>query len=146
MVLGFDKKVLQAAFQVCFFIFDLSHLEYGRFMVCTFSYVEVSEEVIYEMLNGTKPPAIVHGVSRTKRTAWEMEAQFIRDLVGSRGYNIFELNRKKRKTTKLFNIFSEDKDFKNCNGWSTTVTRKKLSALKGSEISVFMVNLTSVSY
>ncbi|CAA2975854.1 vicilin-like seed storage At2g18540 [Olea europaea subsp. europaea] len=114
-------------------------------MVCTFSYVEVSEEVIYEMLNGTKPPAIVHGVSRTKRTAWEMQAQFIRDLVGSRGYNIFELNRKKRKTTKLFNIFSEDKDFKNCNGWSTTVTRKKLSALKGSEISVFMVNLTSGS-
>ncbi|CAI9758379.1 unnamed protein product [Fraxinus pennsylvanica] len=120
LVLGFDKKVLQAAFQV-------------------------PEEVIYEMLNGTKPPAIVHGFSRTKRTAWEMEAQFIRDLIGSRGYNIFESNRKKRKTTKLFNIFSEDKDFKNCNGWSTTVTRKKLSALKGSEISVFMVNLTAGS-
>ncbi|KAL2521131.1 Nucleic acid binding protein [Forsythia ovata] len=108
MVLGFDKKVLQAAFKV-------------------------PEEVIEKILNGTKPPAIVHGVPRTKRTAWEMEAQFMRGLIGTRGYNIFELNKKKQKTTKLFNIFSEDKDFENCNGWSTTVTRKRLSALKGSD-------------
>ncbi|KAL2498450.1 RmlC-like cupins superfamily protein [Abeliophyllum distichum] len=118
MVLGFDKKVLQATFKV-------------------------PEEVIEKILNGTKPPAIVHGIPRTKRTAWEMEAQFMRGLIGTRGYNIFELNKKKQKTTKLFNIFSEDKDFENCNGWSTTVTRKRLSALK--DVSIFMVNLTSGS-
>ncbi|KAG8384044.1 hypothetical protein BUALT_Bualt04G0077100 [Buddleja alternifolia] len=121
MVLGFHSKVLQAAFKV-------------------------PEEVIDELMNGTKPPAILHRVPETKRTSWEMEAQFIRGLLGSTGRNVFELNKKKKKeSAKLFNLFKEDKDFENCNGWSTTVTRKKLSALKGSNIGLFMVNLTTGS-
>ncbi|KAI3451728.1 hypothetical protein Pfo_008393 [Paulownia fortunei] len=121
MVLGFNKKVLQAAFKV-------------------------PKEVIDELLNGTKPPAIIHGLPKTKRTAWEMETQFVRGLLGSRSYNIFELNKKKKKeSAKLFNLFKEDKDFENCNGWSTTITRKKLSALKGSNIGLLMVNLTTGS-
>lgn len=103
--------------------------------------------MIDELFNGTQQPAIIHGVSATKRMAWEMEADFIRGLLASRSYNIFELNKKKRKeSAKLFNLFKEDKDFENCNGWSTTVTRKKLSALKGSNVGLFMVNLTAVSY
>lgn len=75
-----------------------------------------------------------------------MEARFVESLVGSTTSNIFELNKKKKKHgTKLFNVFDADKDFENCNGWSTTVTRKKLHALKGTDIGLFMVNLTEVS-
>ncbi|KAL0449974.1 UNVERIFIED_CONTAM: Vicilin-like seed storage protein [Sesamum latifolium] len=121
MVLGFDRKVLQAAFKV-------------------------PEEVIDELFNGTQQPTIIHRVPATKRTAWETEVEFVRGLLASRSYNIFELNRKKRKeSARLFNLFKEDKDFENCNGWSTTVTRKKLSALKGSNVGLFMVNLTAGS-
>lgn len=92
-----------------------------------------------EMFNGTEPQAIVHGLQKSKRT---MEA---RGLL--RSYNILESNKKRKKSSsaKLFNLFKETKDFENCNGWSTAVTRKKLSALKGSDIGLFMVNLTSVS-
>ncbi|KAL0378102.1 UNVERIFIED_CONTAM: Vicilin-like seed storage protein [Sesamum radiatum] len=121
MVLGFDRKVLQAAFKV-------------------------PEEVIDELFNGTQQPTIIHRVPATKRTAWETEVEFVRGLLASRSYNMFELNRKKRKeSARLFNLFKEDKDFENCNGWSTTVTRKKLSALKGSNVGLFMVNLTAGS-
>ncbi|KAL0343319.1 UNVERIFIED_CONTAM: Vicilin-like seed storage protein [Sesamum angustifolium] len=121
MVLGFDRKVLQAAFKV-------------------------PEEVIDELFNGTQQPTIIHRVPGTKRTAWETEVEFVRGLLASRSYNIFELNRKKRKeSARLFNLIKEDKDFENCNGWSTTVTRKKLSALKGSNVGLFMVNLTAGS-
>ncbi|XP_057770993.1 vicilin-like seed storage protein At2g18540 [Salvia miltiorrhiza] len=119
MVLGFDKKVLQAAFKV-------------------------PEEVIEELLNGTKPAAIIHGVSKSERRAWEVETKLLGSLLGSTSRNIFELSKKKGKksSSKLFNLFKEDKDFENSNGWSTTVTGKKLSALKGTNIGIFMVNLT----
>ncbi|KAL8044853.1 hypothetical protein ABFX02_08G073400 [Erythranthe guttata] len=125
MVLGFDSKVLQAAFNV-------------------------PAEVIDEILNGTKPPAIIHGVTKTKKStsSWEVETRFVRALLRGNvyNYNIFETNKKKKKSSvKLFNLFKESKDFENCNGWSTTVTRKKLSALKGSNIGLFMVNLTTGS-
>ncbi|CAA0839579.1 RmlC-like cupins superfamily protein [Striga hermonthica] len=121
MVLGFDRQVLQAAFQV-------------------------SEDVIDELVNGTNAPAIIHGLPRTTKgeTAVDIEARVMTSLLATRSYNIFEVNKKKKKKSgaKLFNIFKEDKDFENCNGWSTTVTRKKLSALKGTDIGLFMVNLT----
>ncbi|KAL8473236.1 hypothetical protein ACS0TY_030169 [Phlomoides rotata] len=127
MLLGFDNKVLQAAFKV-----------------------PVDE--IEELVNGTKPPAIIHGLSSstTKNRAWEMEARFIENLVGSTTSNVFEINKKKKKKkdkdgTKLFNIFSADKDFENCNGWSTAVTGKKVPALRGTDIGLFMVNLTQGS-
>lgn len=100
-------------------------------------------EEIEELLNGTKPPAIIHRHGRAR----ELETKILGSLLGSRSYNIFELNKKKGKSSaKSFNLFKEDKDFENCNGWSTTVTRKKLSALKGSSMGVFMVNLTMVSF
>ncbi|KAL3630316.1 hypothetical protein CASFOL_023300 [Castilleja foliolosa] len=123
MVLGFDREVLKSAFKV-------------------------PEEVIDDLLNGTSPPAIVHGLQRTKKAAFEMEAQFMSSFLGTRGFNIVELNKKKKKKksdAKLYNLFKEDKDFENCNGWSTTVTGKKLSALRGSDVGLFMVNLTAGS-
>ncbi|KAK4493385.1 hypothetical protein RD792_017715 [Penstemon davidsonii] len=119
MVLGFDKNILQATFKV-------------------------PEEVIDELLNGTRQPAIVHGaVVGPKRSAWDLETEFLRGLLRTKSFSLFELNKKKKKDdAKLFNLFDEGKDFENCNGWSTAVTRKKLSALKGSNFGLFMVNLT----
>lgn len=46
---------------------------------------------------------------------------------------------------KPYNIFDEKPDFENSKGWSLTVTKKRLHSLKGSNIGLFMVNLTEVS-
>lgn len=110
--------------------------------------IKVPAEKIQELVNGTKPPAIIHGLSEAKNTLLEMEARFIESLVGSTTSNniIFEINKKKKKGgTKLFNLLNADKDFENCNGWSTAVTLKKMPALRGTNIGLFMVNLTEVS-
>ncbi|KZV19011.1 vicilin-like antimicrobial peptides 2-2-like [Dorcoceras hygrometricum] len=117
MVLGFDKKVLHAAFKV-------------------------SGEVIDELLSGAKPPAIVHGIPKTRKKTLEMEIQFISGLVRSREHNSIQVNKKKREKAKLFNLIEGKKDFENDNGWSTTVTGKKLSVLKDTNIGLFMVNLS----
>ncbi|XP_009803271.1 vicilin-like seed storage protein At2g18540 [Nicotiana sylvestris] len=120
MILGFDRKVLQAAFHV-------------------------PEDVIDEVLNGTEVPAIIHGVPKTtKKTLWEMEAEFMKSLLGRGGHSFFDSQSNKKKT-ELFNIFKEKPDFENCNGWSTVITRKKLPALKGSHIGIYVVNLTKGS-
>ncbi|XP_059640929.1 vicilin-like seed storage protein At2g18540 [Cornus florida] len=119
LVLGFDRRVLQASFKV-------------------------PEELIREITQGTKQPAIVHGVPKKARTFWEWEAQLMKGIIGSKGYSMFDINNKKEKT-RTFNILSADPDFKNCNGWSLIVTKKDLNALRGSNIGVFMVNLTKGS-
>ncbi|KAG5623532.1 hypothetical protein H5410_008750 [Solanum commersonii] len=125
MVLGFDKKVLQAAFHV-------------------------PEDVIEEVLAGTEVPAIVHGVPKStkkkkKNNLWEMEAQFMKTVLGRGSYSFFDNQKNKKKSSKLFNVFQEKPDFENCNGWSTVINRKKLPALKGSQIGIYVVNLTKGS-
>lgn len=107
-------------------------------------YLKVPEEVIEELKNGATQPLIVHGVlPKSTKTFWEVEAQFIKGLMGSRKYIMFDHSNKKQKT-KLFNILTGNRDVENCNGWSTTVTRKNLKALKSSDMGIFMVNLTKV--
>ncbi|MGM7466749.1 cupin domain-containing protein, partial [Escherichia albertii] len=129
MVLAFDRNILQATFKV-------------------------SEEVIDELLGGTKPPAITR------------IDQFCRGFSESRSCDLLAMNKKKdkqddkqkekkkkkekekdkdKKETRLFNLFEEKKKIENCNGWSTTVTEKQLPALEGSNIGLFMVNLTAGS-
>ncbi|KAK6798124.1 hypothetical protein RDI58_005826 [Solanum bulbocastanum] len=124
MVLGFDKKVLQAAFHV-------------------------PEDVIEQVLAGTEVPAIVHGVSKStkkkKNNLWEMEAQFMKTVLRRGSYSFFDNQKNKKKSSKLFNVFQEKPDFENCNGWSTVINRKKLPALKGSQIGIYVVNLTKGS-
>ncbi|KAA8547327.1 hypothetical protein F0562_003809 [Nyssa sinensis] len=120
MLIGFDKRVLQAAFQV-------------------------PEEMIEEIINGTQQPAIVHGVPEKERTLWEWKlVQLMKGILGSKGYSLFDVNNKKEKT-RTFNILNANPDFENCNGWSLTVTKKNLKALKGSKFGLFMVNLTKGS-
>ncbi|XP_052196559.1 vicilin-like seed storage protein At2g18540 isoform X2 [Diospyros lotus] len=115
LILGFDKSVLRSAFKA-------------------------SEEVIAELTNGTKPPAIVHAVSKKGKQFWDFEAQFMKGLLGSKGYSMLDVSNKKHKT-KAYNVHDAKPDFENCNGWSLTVTWKDLSALKGFNIGLFMVNL-----
>ncbi|KAF5738168.1 vicilin-like antimicrobial peptides 2-2-like [Tripterygium wilfordii] len=122
LVLGFDTKVLQAAFKA-------------------------SEEVLAEITSATRPPAIVHAMPRKKKTKtfWESEARLmLRPFLGGRGGMPYMVNGKKKKS-KTFNIFDAEKDVENCNGWSLTVNRKDLHTLEGSNIGIFMVNLTNGS-
>ncbi|KAM1179303.1 hypothetical protein ACFX15_017950 [Malus domestica] len=116
IVRGFDPKLLRSAFKV-------------------------SEEVIESIVNGTDQSAIVHAIPTKKETFWDLEARFLKTfLLGNDG---IAFNSKKKTTT--YNIFDEEPDFENCNGWSLTVNKKTSNLLKGSNIGLFMVNLTKGS-
>lgn len=99
--------------------------------------------MVEEILNATRPPAIIHAAATSlpkKQILWEWEARILKSYLVS-GERV-DKNKKKMKT---FNMFDADKDFENCNGWSLTVTKKDLRLLKQPDIGVFMVNLTKVS-
>ncbi|KAF6166598.1 hypothetical protein GIB67_005460 [Kingdonia uniflora] len=121
LVLGFDKEVLEAAFKV-------------------------PTEVIDEIKRTRKPPAIIHVESKNETEGQlDWKVGIFEALIGrGGGSSSYELKNKNKKT-KTFNILNRKPDFQNCNGWSTTVNRKDLHALKGSTIGVFMVNLTQGS-
>lgn len=120
LIRGFDKGVLQAAFQV-------------------------PEEVIDELTSGIDTPAIVHAETQEKKKKkfWEKHDLFIEAMLGIKRYKRETAdNKEKHSKSKTFNFFKADPDFQNCNGWSTVVTKHNLDALHGSRIGVFMVNLT----
>ncbi|KNA20974.1 hypothetical protein SOVF_047270 [Spinacia oleracea] len=119
LVRGFDKDILQAAFQV-------------------------PEEVVEELTSATDTPAIVHAETKRKNFWQQQEKLLINVYLGIQRYGN-RVDENKKKHTKTFNFFKEDPDFKNCNGWSTVVTKHDLHALHGSQIGVFMVNLTKGS-
>ncbi|KAL6222443.1 hypothetical protein ACLB2K_005835 [Fragaria x ananassa] len=126
LVRGFDTKILRSAFQV-------------------------SEEVIQSITNSTDHSAIVHAVPPTKKeTFWDLEGRFLKTFIGA-SYDGTALNKKKDKKhkkkdkSKTYNIFYADPDFRNCNGWSTTVNERNSPLLTRSNIGLFMVNLTKGS-
>ncbi|KAL2905587.1 hypothetical protein RDABS01_004297, partial [Bienertia sinuspersici] len=147
LVRGFDKRVLQAAFQVPHFSFILieQYLSLFHSLIATVNTydIQVSEEVIEELTSAIDTPAIVHAEPR-KKNFWQQELLLINAFLGIKRYSK-QITENKKKHTKSFNFFKEDPDFKNCNGWSTVVTKENLHALKGSNIGVFMVNLTKGS-
>ncbi|KAG7993971.1 hypothetical protein I3843_01G031500 [Carya illinoinensis] len=117
LVRGFDKRVLRAAFKV-------------------------PEEVIEEIIEGTPAPAIVHAVQTREENFWELEARFLKVFLGGKAGG---MTFNKKKKTRAYNILDADPDFENCNGWSLTVTGRNANLLKGSNIGLFMVNLTKGS-
>ncbi|KAE8672628.1 zinc finger protein JACKDAW-like isoform X1 [Hibiscus syriacus] len=120
VVLGFDSRVLQAAFKV-------------------------PEDVIDEIMRSSKAPAIIHAVQKEK-VLGEWQDRLLKAFLGSnRGGFFRSINGKHKKKTKTYNVFEADHDFENCNGWSVTVDKKDLHLLKYSNIGVFMVNLTKGS-
>nr|POE91573.1 vicilin-like seed storage protein [Quercus suber] len=114
---SFDKEVLKAAFKV-------------------------SEDLIRKIIKGTQPPGIVHAepTKETETNFWELDDLLLQVFRRGRGGMLCGDNKK-----KPYNIFDEKPDFENSNGWSLTVTKKNLHLLKGSNIGLFMVNLTKGS-
>ena len=108
--------------------------------------LKAPDEVIESITSAKETEAIVHAIStkkeRKKKSLWEMEARFLKGFLGGKegtGYN-------KKKQTRAYNILDADPDIENCNGRSITVTRKRAGhLLKGTNIGLFMVNLTKVS-
>ncbi|KAB2057875.1 hypothetical protein ES319_A11G196500v1 [Gossypium barbadense] len=121
VVLGFDTRVLQAAFKV-------------------------PEDVI-EIMRASKPPAIIHAVQKEGKMLVEWQAQLLKAFLGGNRDGFFHsINGKKtKKKMRAYNVLEADPDFENCNGWSLTVDRKDLQILKHSNIGLFMVNLTKGS-
>ncbi|KAL7610646.1 hypothetical protein Lser_V15G12483 [Lactuca serriola] len=118
LILGFDNRVLQAAFSV-------------------------DVEVIEELRSGGKQPMIVHGVTQAKANElWEVHYRIMRAFLGRMKNNMIDININNNKKDKAYNILTADHDVENCNGWSLVVTSKELKALKDSDFSIFMVNLT----
>ncbi|KAL9690715.1 hypothetical protein QQ045_011123 [Rhodiola kirilowii] len=124
LVKGFDSSVLQAAFQV-------------------------QEEVIQTMKNATKQPLIIQDVPSQPEEGklWDWEGRYMRvslRLDGSKMENKKKKEKKKDKDkeSKTFNIYTADRDFENCNGWSLTVTPNDFEVLKDSNFGAFYVNLT----
>lgn len=101
--------------------------------------------MIESITNSTEQSAIVHALPTKKETFWDLEARFLKTFIGA-NYDGMALNKKHKKKpkTKTYNIFHEDPDFKNCNGWSLTVNERNWPLLTGSNIGLFMVNLTKV--
>lgn len=109
-----------------------------------FLYLKMPEEAVEQIMSAKKPLQIVHAAQNSSsRTFWEVEAQFIEVFLGRNMYNLFEVN-KKKKSNDVYNFFSADRDVENCNGWSTAVSSKQSQSLRGSNIGLFMVNLTKV--
>lgn len=105
-------------------------------------------------MSAEKPPLIVHAVATQSRKPsssllpssfpWELEARFLKGFLGV-GESGRELNKNKKKKKGIYNVYEAEPDFENCNGWSLTVTKKASHQLKGSNIGMFIVNLTTVS-
>ncbi|KAB2004511.1 hypothetical protein ES319_D11G203400v1 [Gossypium barbadense] len=121
VVLGFDTRVLQAAFKV--------------------------PEDLIEIMRASKPPAIIHAVQKEGKMLVEWQARLLKAILGGNRDGFFHsINGKKtKKKMRAYNVLEADPDFENCNGWSLTVDRKDLHILKHSNIGLFMVNLTKGS-
>ncbi|MBA0590462.1 hypothetical protein Gorai_019167, partial [Gossypium raimondii] len=121
VVLGFDTRVLQAAFKV--------------------------PEDLIEIMRASKPPAIIHAVQKEGKMLVEWQARLLKAFLGGNRDGFFHsINGKKtKKKMRAYNVLEADPDFENCNGWSLTVDRKDLHILKHSNIGLFMVNLTKGS-
>ncbi|XP_072982232.1 vicilin-like seed storage protein At4g36700 [Typha latifolia] len=119
LVRGFDERVLQMGFGV-------------------------SEEVIRDIKGGERTPSILPYTrgNETEKPNWKEGV--LEALIGVRDPTYF-MNKKKKTKARTFNFYSSKPDEENCYGWSTAVTHKDLHALKGSNIGVFMVNLTTGS-
>ncbi|KAL9245977.1 hypothetical protein vseg_019567 [Gypsophila vaccaria] len=119
IVRGFDEAVLQATFQV-------------------------PQQVIEDITNSSSTQAIVQSDQQSEKESWEEEMMLVNTMFGIQRLVTQDANSKK-KYTKTFNIYKEAPDFENCYGWSKVVTKHDLRVLQGSQIGLYMVNLTKGS-
>ncbi|CAN6290340.1 unnamed protein product [Urochloa humidicola] len=118
----------------------------------------VKREVAEAVKSAKTPPSIIPYNPQEKgdddKPNWTED--IVDALLGVRDPEEF-LNKKKKKDkhkhkekgkkskSKAFNFYSGKPDVHNCYGWSKTMTNKDLDALHGSNIGMFMVNLTTGS-
>lgn len=95
--------------------------------------------MIEKITKAGKPPSIVHMTTGGKYNHLNWKVEIMKALVGDG--NSHALFNSKR----AFNIFRKRPDFASSNGWSLAVDYKDFGALRGSDIGLFMVNLTKVS-
>ncbi|CAL4929604.1 unnamed protein product [Urochloa decumbens] len=118
----------------------------------------VQREVAEAIKSAKTPPSIIPYNPEEKgdddKPKWTED--IVDALLGVRDPEDF-LNKKKKKDkhkhkekgkkskSKAFNFYSGKPDVHNCYGWSKTMTNKDLDALHGSNIGMFIVNLTTGS-
>uniref|UniRef100_A0A0D9VQR9 Cupin type-1 domain-containing protein n=1 Tax=Leersia perrieri TaxID=77586 RepID=A0A0D9VQR9_9ORYZ len=119
----------------------------------------VPREVVEAIKSTKSPPAIIpynpeEDDDKEDELNWKEE--FADALLGVRDPHF--LNKKKedkhkdkhkgkgkdkKSKSKAFNFYSGKPDVENCYGWSRTMTNRDLETLHGSNIGMFMVNLTT---
>ncbi|XP_078430726.1 vicilin-like seed storage protein At4g36700 [Wolffia australiana] len=123
LIRGFDKQVLRMGFKV-------------------------PEEVISALKRAERPPAIVPFIGGKPAGDGPGWKEGIFEALLGTGLPLGDDNKKKKdkkSKEKAFNILEAKPDVQNCNGQSIAVTAKEFSVLRGSDVGVFMVNLTKGS-
>lgn len=103
-----------------------------------------------KLRNATKPPLITSTLPRNRTKGLEedtWQSRLVKLFV--RAEDVTDHLAMKpvvnsKKESSAFNVFDADPDFENVNGQSIVVDEKDTDALKGSNVGVFMVNLTKV--
>uniref|UniRef100_A0ACD5XM68 Uncharacterized protein n=1 Tax=Avena sativa TaxID=4498 RepID=A0ACD5XM68_AVESA len=110
----------------------------------------VSPDVVEAIKSAKSPQSIIrYNPDQEKK---EGESNWTEDVFDAL-WGVDPLNKKKKKQkkekkdkkSKTFNFYSGKPDVENCYGWSKTMTNKDLENMKGSDIGMFMVNLTTGS-
>ncbi|KAM3230411.1 hypothetical protein ACQJBY_060911 [Aegilops geniculata] len=115
----------------------------------------VSSEVVEAIQSAKSPQSIItYNPDQEKEEKSNWTEEIFDALWGDES----PLNKKKKKDkdkkkdkkddkskSETFNFYSGKPDVKNCFGWSKTMTNKDLQNLRGSNIGMFMVNLTTGS-
>uniref|UniRef100_A0ACD5X5C9 Uncharacterized protein n=1 Tax=Avena sativa TaxID=4498 RepID=A0ACD5X5C9_AVESA len=109
----------------------------------------VSPDVVEAIKSAKSPPSIIpYNPDEEKKK--EGESNWTEDIFDAL-LGVDPLNKKKKQKkdkkekSKTFNFYSGKPDVENCYGWSKTMTNKDLQNLRGSDIGMFMVNLTTGS-
>ncbi|XP_048572170.1 vicilin-like seed storage protein At2g18540 [Triticum urartu] len=117
----------------------------------------VSAEVVEAIRSAKSPQSIITYNPDQKK---EEKSNWTEEIFDALWGDESPLNKKKKKKDKhkkkkdkkddkskseTFNFYSGKPDVKNCFGWSKTMTNKDLQNLRGSNIGMFMVNLTTGS-
>ncbi|KAM0884278.1 hypothetical protein ACQ4PT_031087 [Festuca glaucescens] len=113
----------------------------------------VSPDVVEAIKSAKSPPSIIpYNPDQEKKEEQSSWTEDIFDALWGIGDPVNKKKKKKEKKqkgkkekSKTFNFYSGKPDVENCFGWSKTMTNKDLQNLRGSDIGMFMVNLTTGS-
>ncbi|KAM0886437.1 hypothetical protein ACQ4PT_029686 [Festuca glaucescens] len=111
----------------------------------------VSPDVVEAIKSAKSPPSIIpYNPDQEKKEGESNWTEDIFDALWGLGDPLNKKKKEKKKhkkdtKSKTFNFYSGKPDVENCYGWSKTMTNEDLQNLRGSDIGMFMVNLTTGS-